>query len=212
MYPKFPKDGNNTASTLVESPHKRGERQMKRLRLRPRDLLSLLVLVSSVMGAVQTQLLHSHYYYYEDQSGWNGVTYRATVATNFTGLYYEFPIETHGRPDTVFMLIVKSSPAPGIDIPIRLLLYCRNGTLSWSPANDLKGQGHGATNGVRTQFLVDGGYEFCNSSAEVPIPNGARVNVIGTEIFPSQWRPYISSPDFDFDADLYAITIKVLAP
>jgi len=59
-------------------------------------------------------------------------------------------------------------------------------------------------------MVVDDGYQFCNSSADVPIPNGAEINVIGTEIFHSQWQPYISHPDFDFAADLYAIKLTVL--
>jgi hypothetical protein len=156
--------------------------------------------------AVQVQLLQSHFYYYENQSGWDGVTHKAIMAANLTGRYYAFPIETHGHPDMVFMLIVKSQSLD-LDIPVRLILYCRNGTLSWSPTKNLGTQGNRTTNGLETSMLVDSGYEFCNNSAEVPISNGAQITVIGTEIFPSQWQPYISTPDFDFYADLYAVTV-----
>jgi len=164
------------------------------------------------MAAVQTQLLHSHYYYYENQSGWDGVTYKATVARNFTGRYYEFPIETNGQPDIVFTLIVKSYPDPSVDMSVRLILYCRNGILSWSSPSDPPTHINRTLDGVPARMVVDGGYQFCNNSAEVPIPNGAEINVIGTEIFPSQWQPYISSPDFDFAADLYVMKLTVLTP
>jgi hypothetical protein len=53
--------------------------------------------------------------------------------------------------------------------------------------------------------------EYCTSTSQLNFTEGERIQVRGTLIEPSMWRPGLSTPKLVFEADLYVFQSKILS-
>jgi hypothetical protein len=162
--------------------------------LKMNKCFTALLLLVCVIAPANQFLFQGHIWYYTTRNGWNGVYY-GRMGVEGTGVYYAANILTRGKPDVVFYLVTQAASGNAL---LRLIFYCKNGTLAIVPPKNLTKQASG---------FVDGGYTFCDNPTQIPFRQGTAISVKGTMISPSQWTPYVSTPDFDFYADFYVMGV-----
>ena len=118
----------------------------------------------------------------------NMTNYLGLVGFKVAGLFQRVTVT--GSVKQVFVLQISNSSL------IRLLFYCRNGTLVTT---------QDTPRGPGIQQTVFGGYDFCNS---VPFQDGMSLQVNGTYIAPSSWNPELSTPRLAFIGDLYVFGVS----